>query len=164
MDKAKTIDRAKALRSDELLEESQQLLLDLLEQYPYDPQVLFEVGGSYDVMGEEGQAIPYYRRAMEKGLTGSDLQECMVCLGSSLRVTGKFDDAVEILEEAVERFPDKNSGKLFLALAYYSQKQYEESVRLLLTILLETTQDEDVLAYADALHYYKENLDEVIAD
>lgn len=162
MDKTKTIEQAKTWRQDNQLEESQQLLLELLQQYPKDAQVLFEVGGSYDVLGEERQAIPYYRQAIETGLKGSDLQECLVCLGSSLRVTGAFAEAVEVLEEAVERFPNKNSGKLFLALTYYSQEQYEEAMRLLLTVLLETTQDEDVLAYSDALHYYKDNLNELV--
>jgi tetratricopeptide (TPR) repeat protein len=161
MDKTETINRAKALRREDRLEESQELLLALQQEYPYDPLVLFEVGGSYDVMGLEPEAIPYYEQAVQQGLEGSDLQECLVCLGSSYRVVGESQEAVDILEDAIEQFPDNNSSKAFLALAYYSNDQVEESVRTLLELLLETTKDENILAYADPLDYYKDNLDEV---
>ena len=53
-----TIARAKKLRREDELEASQELLLDLLAEHPNDPVVLYEVGGSYDVLGEEKQAIP----------------------------------------------------------------------------------------------------------
>ena len=155
------IARARELRQADELEESQEILLDLLQQYPNDPVVLYEVGGSYDVLGEEPKAIPYYREAIEAGLEGSDLQECLVCLGSSQRVIGRFEEAVATLERTVEEFPDNNSGRVFLALAYYSNGQEDEAVRLLLDVLLQTTSDEDILAYSDSLEYYKDNLDEV---
>ena len=44
-----------------------------MEEYPNHPLVLFEVGGSYDVMDEVEMAIPYYRRAIDAGLAGRDL-------------------------------------------------------------------------------------------
>jgi tetratricopeptide (TPR) repeat protein len=161
MDKVETLTRAKELRQSDKLEESQDLLLSLLEEYPEDPQVLFEVGGAYDVMGWENLAIPYYQDSVTQGLEGPELQECLVCLGSSLRLVGETDEAVSTLLKATEQFPENNSGRAFLALAYYSNEQYEESVRLLLELLLETTEDADILAYKDALDFYKDNLDEV---
>ncbi|GAB4144337.1 MAG: tetratricopeptide repeat protein [Candidatus Promineifilaceae bacterium] len=164
MNKTETIARARQLRQEDQLEASQELLFQLMKQYPDDPLVLFEVGGSFDVLGQEADAIPYYQEAIEAGLSGADLQECLVCLGSSLRVTGQFDEAVDTLEQAVAQFPDNNSGRVFLALAYYSQGEYEAATRLLLSLLLETTQDDDILAYSGALEYYKENLDEVIIE
>lgn len=164
MNKTETIARARQLRQQDQLEASQELLFQLMKQYPDDPLVLFEVGGSFDVLGQEADAIPYYQEAIEAGLSGADLQECLVCLGSSQRVTGQFDEAVDTLEEAVAQFPDNNSGRVFLALAYYSQGEYEAATRLLLSLLLETTQDDDILAYNGALEYYKENLDEVVTE
>lgn len=162
MDKTAGIERARALRREDRLEESQELLFKLMNRYPDDPQVLFEVGGSFDVLGEEGDAIPYYQEAIEAGLDGEDLQECLVCLGSSLRLVGNAREAVTVLERATAEFPDHNSGRAFLALAYYSQARYEDAVRLLLGLLLDTTADEDVLAYAGTLDYYKDNLNEVL--
>lgn len=159
-----TIARAKKLRREDELDASQQLLLDLLVEHPNDPLVLYEVGGSYDVMGEENEAIPYYQKAIKAGLNGEDLQECLVCLGSSHRNVGNFAEAVETLEKVMAQFPEDNSGKVFLALAYYSDGREDEAVRLLLELLLETTNDENVLEYADPLDYYKDNLDEVWDD
>jgi len=164
MNKEETIEQAKALRQEEKLEESEELLLALLEEYPDDPLVLFEVGGAYDVMGLETEAIPFYVRAIDEGLEGPELLECLICLGSSQRAIGDFQEAVDGLEEAVNNFPDDNSSKTFLALAYYSNQQYSESVRLLLDLLLNTTNDEQILSYADALDFYKDNLDEVWDD
>ncbi|VAW33463.1 hypothetical protein MNBD_CHLOROFLEXI01-2566, partial [hydrothermal vent metagenome] len=40
----------------------------------------------------------------------------------------------------------------------------DEAVKLLLELLLETTNDKNILAYADPLDYYKDNLDEVWDD
>jgi tetratricopeptide (TPR) repeat protein len=161
MDKQATLARAKALRKDDDLEGSQELLLQLLEEYPNDPVILFEVGGSYDVMGQESDAIPYYQKALNIGLKGDDLQECLICLGSSQRVVGRYEEAITTLTKAVGQFPNDNSGRAFLALAYYSNGQCHEAVKLLLDLLLATTEDEDILAYSGALEYYKDNLDEV---
>jgi tetratricopeptide (TPR) repeat protein len=156
------IEEARTLRRADELEASQDLLLDLLSQFPNHPLVLFEVGGSYDVMGEEEMAIPYYRQAIGAGLDGNDLQECLVCLGSTLRVVGEHEDAVTMLEQAVDEFPERNSGRAFLALAYYSNGEVEKSISLLMSLLLETTSDDDIIAYADTLDYYKDNLDETV--
>ena len=159
-----TIARAKELRREEELDASQELLLDLLAKHPDHPLVLYEVGGSYDVMGEEKEAIPYYQQAIKAGLDGNDLQECLVCLGSSHRNVGNFEEAIAMLEKGVNQFPADNSGKVFLALAYYSDGREDEAVRLLLKLLLETTNDPNILKYADPLDYYKDNLDEVWND
>ena len=110
-DLKETIEKAKALRQEEKLEESEELLLSLLEEYPDDPQVLFEVGGSYDVMGYETEAIPHYQRAIAEGLEGSELLECLICLGINHRAIGDFQEAVDTLEEAIDTFPEDNGGK-----------------------------------------------------
>lgn len=161
-DLIEAIEKARNLRRADDLETSQELLLELLEEYPNDPLVLFEVGGAYDVMGEVEMAIPYYRQAIGAGLDGDDLQECLICLGSSLRVIGESDEAVSILEQAVDEYPGRNSGRAFLALGYYSNGEYDKAVSLLLSLLIETTSDEDIQNYADALEYYVDNLDETV--
>lgn len=159
--KQEAIAQARELRRADKLEESQEVLVALLDEHGDDPLVLFEVGGSYDVMGAESEAIPYYQRAIEAGLEGDDLQECLVCLGSIYRNVGEHELAIRTLERAVEQFPRRNSSRAFLALAYYSDGREDEAVSLLLDLLLKTTSDEDILAYADTLDYYKDNLDEV---
>jgi tetratricopeptide (TPR) repeat protein len=156
-----TIARAKELRRADELEESLELLLDLLGEHPDDPLVLHEVGGAYDLLGEVDDAIVYYQKALDAGLAGDPLQECLLCLGICQRGVGEFDAAVATLATAVDQFPERNSSRVFLALAYYSNDQPDEAVRLLLDLLLKTTQDPDIQSYADTLDYYKDNLDEV---
>ena len=143
------IEEARELRRQDDLAESQEQLLALMEDHPDHPLVLFEVGGSYDVMDEVEMAIPYYRRAVAAGLDGRDLQECLVCLGSTLRMVGEHEEAVEALQRAVEEFPENNSGRVFLALAHYSNGDADLAVSTLLGLLLETTSDADILAYAE---------------
>ncbi|MEM7333059.1 MAG: tetratricopeptide repeat protein [Chloroflexota bacterium] len=156
-----TISQARELRQNDELEGSQELLLELLAAHPKNPTVLYEVGGAYDVLEEEKEAIPYYSKAISAGLEGDDLQECYICLGMCYRNTGDFETAVSILRKAVEKFPDRNSIKAFLALAEYSDAQEDEAVRILLDLLISTTKDEDILTFADTLDFYKDNLDEV---
>jgi tetratricopeptide (TPR) repeat protein len=155
------LEEARKLRDEDELEASQEILLTLLEENPDDATVLYEVGGSYDVLGEERDAIPYYEQAIDAGLAGDDLQECLICLGSCNRVIGEFEDAVEALETAVSEFPENKSGHVFLALSYYSNDQKEEAMRTLMEVLLETTDNEDIKAYADVFEFYKDNLEEV---
>ena len=131
MDKVTTLDRAKDLRDDDLLDESLEMLLSLLEEHPDDPQVLFEVGGIYDLMDSANEAIPYYHRAIDLGLKGPDLQECYICFGICQRAVGDYPESLETLEEAAELFPRDNSIKVFLAMTLYSNKRSHDAVKLL---------------------------------
>jgi len=161
MNLEETIDLAKDMRDDSLLDDSLTLLLELLDEYPDDPLVLFEVGGAYDLLGMEKEAIPFYDQAVDEGLDELELQECLICLGSCYRAIGEFSKAIEVLEQATQQFPEHNSGRAFLALAYYAEGKYEKSVQLLLSLLLETSGDEDIQAYSEPLEYYGSNLNEV---
>ena len=161
MDKNSTLRKARSLRQDDRLEESNELLLTLISEYPDDPQVLFEVGGSYDLLELANDAIPHYRRAIDKGLTGADLQECYICIGICQRAVGDFEEALDTFEEAADRFQEDNAIKAFLALALYSSGNDSEAVRHLLEILIETSSDPDIQTYNDTLDFYKDNLDEV---
>jgi tetratricopeptide (TPR) repeat protein len=154
------LQQAKALRQEDELEASQEILLDLLKSNPKNPLVLYEVGGSFDVLGEEKKAIPYYKDAIAAGLDGEDYQECLICLGSCYRNLGKIDDAIAVLKRFTKEFPEVNSGQVFLALAYYNDGREDETTRILLDLLLKTTQDENILAYADTLEFYKDHLED----
>jgi tetratricopeptide (TPR) repeat protein len=62
----------------------------------------YEIGGEHDSAGREEEAIPHYERAL--------LQ-----LGSSLRNVGRNDEAIELFDDAVARFPDHAALRLFRA-------------------------------------------------
>lgn len=164
MNKEELIEKARLLRQQDDLEGSQELLLTLLDEYPRDAVVLYEVGGAYDVLDEQKKAIPYYQKAIKAGLSGDDLQECLICLGICQRSIGDFDTAVTTLKNATQKFPDNNGARIFLALAYYSAAQEDEAVRILLDLLLQTSSDEDIQAYADTIDFYKDHLDDIWDD
>ena len=67
------LEEARNLREEDELEASQEIFLELLNEYPDNTTVLYEVGGSYDLLGEEREAIPFYEKAIEvdadRGLT-----------------------------------------------------------------------------------------------
>lgn len=156
-----TIKEARKLRQNDELEASQELLLQLLGEHPKDATVLYEVGGAYDVLEEERKAIPYYQQAIQAGLDGADLQECYICMGMCQRNLGEFETAVKTLTHAANKFPEANSVKAFLALAKFGDGYEDEAMRILIELLLETTNDEDILTFADTLEFYKDNLDEI---
>lgn len=155
------IEEARRLRRDDELEASQEMLLALLDDNEKHPLVLFEVGGSYDVLGDEEKAIPYYRRAVAAGLEGDDLQECLICLGNTLGIVGELEESVTVLESALKKFPDRPSNRVFLALAYHYNNQPDDAVGTLLDVLLSTTEDPDIQAYAGTLEYYRDELTDV---
>lgn len=161
MDKEATLEKIRDLQDEDELEESLTLLLSLLEQYPEDPQILFEIGGVYDLLGSANDAIPYYRQAIDQGLEGSDLQECYICIGICQRAVGDYPESLETLEEAARLFPDDNSIKAFLSLSHYSNNQYHDAIQILLDILLQTSADDAIRDYSDTLEFYKDHLDEI---
>src|SRR6185369_6644024 len=88
----------------------------LLDEYPDDPRVLYEYGGAFDSAGREHEAIPLYRQALAKGLSGDYLPGFYLQMASTLRNIGELAEAVTILEAACRQYPERPSLKLFLAL------------------------------------------------
>lgn len=154
------LSRAVRLREAGKLEEARDVLLKLAEKEPDDPAVHYQAAWVHDVMGREREAVPFYERAIACGLSGEDLEEAIVGLGSSYRALGEYDKAVEVLRNGAERFPESRSVQVFLAMALYNAGGYEEAVRLLLKNLAETSGDAGISAYAPAITFYAERLDE----
>ena len=55
-------------------DEELQRLRAAAEAAPADPQAAFQLACAYDGRGFEREAIPHYRRAIDGGLAGDDLQ------------------------------------------------------------------------------------------
>lgn len=77
----------------------------------------YELGGEHDSAGREEQAIPHYERALALGLREDLVPGALLQLGSSLRNVGRTDEAVALFDDAVARFPDHASLRLFRAFA-----------------------------------------------
>ncbi|BBD72686.1 hypothetical protein HS1genome_1075 [Sulfodiicoccus acidiphilus] len=108
----------------------------LYERYGEDPRVIYEYANVLDYLGKEWDAIPLYKRALEKGLVGERKDMCLIQLASSLRVVGELKESYTILEEVYRRTRDPSS-LLFLALTLSDMGRKERAICLLAIRLLE---------------------------
>ncbi|HEY4384449.1 MAG TPA: tetratricopeptide repeat protein [Ktedonobacteraceae bacterium] len=151
----------RAKQDQTILGEARTLLLDLLAAYPDNAEITFQTAVVHDNLGLERESIPFYLRALEQGLSGPDLERCLLGLGSTYRGLGEYQKAVETLRRGVREFPNNRALQTFLAMALYNTQQYREAMELALTNLLETTSDEKLQYFKRALSYYASHLDEI---
>ncbi|MET9952001.1 tetratricopeptide repeat protein [Streptomyces sp. NPDC006339] len=75
-------------------------IAELVDERPADDPVgLFERGAAHDSTGEPEQAVRFYQRALDGGLTGLRRRRAVIQLASSLRNLGRPDRSVELLME-----------------------------------------------------------------
>jgi tetratricopeptide (TPR) repeat protein len=113
-----------------------------------------------DTQGKESEAVPYYERAIAQGLAGEDLRGAMLGLGSTYRCLGQYDRAVDMLRAGIERFPEAGEFAVFLAMALYNTGQHTEAMSLLLSTLVQSTHDDGIGAYRNAILFYHDKLDQ----
>lgn len=113
----------------------------------------YERGSLHDFLGEEAEAIPLYRAALEAGLTGERRSACVIQLASSLRNIGDPSGALALLH----RFPDTDAladaARAFEALALFSDQKPAPALRTALRALAPhlPAYGRAVTAYADEL-------------
>ncbi|MGM9988256.1 MAG: tetratricopeptide repeat protein, partial [Bacillaceae bacterium] len=100
------VEKAIQLRKEEKLKESNELLVTLAREYPYDPFVQYQCAWSFDALGEEREAVPYYELAIALGLAGEDLEGAFLGLGSTYRTLGEYEKSKKIFEQARKVFPE----------------------------------------------------------
>jgi tetratricopeptide (TPR) repeat protein len=155
-----TLERAIRLREAGELGEARDVLLKLLERNPEDPDVNYQCAWVHDRMGLEREAIPLYERAIERGLSGGDLEGAILSLGSSYRAVGNSAKAAEVLRGGVSRFPHNRAMQVFLAMALHDLDEHAQAMEILLRNLAETSSDPEISAYKEALSYYANRLNE----
>lgn len=153
-------EEGRAKQDQAILSEVRGQLIELLAHYPNDAEINYQTGIAHDNSGLGREAIPYYERALELGLSGSDLERCLMGLGSTYRYWGNYQKAVEILQRGMKEFPENRAIQVFLAMAMYNSQSYKESVELLIQTLMETTTDEKLQYFKRGILAYTENLDE----
>lgn len=155
------LDLALQYRREGNLEESKSIILDLLSRDPSNPVLLFNYACAHDVMGLEREAIPYYIKSLDSGLTNELRKEALLGLGSSYRALGMYDEANEILEKAIQEFPDGREMQVFYAMVQYNLQKYGKAMEILLNQIIDTSSDDGIQAYKKAIKYYSDKLDQV---
>ena len=117
-----------------------------------DPDALYEWASVHDFLGLETEAVPLYRAALDRGLSGDRAPRAVVQLASSLRNVGEPEAAVDLLRTVDE--PGLGAApQAFLALALRDAGRPDEALRVALLALAPTLPEygRSVTAYAEEL-------------
>ena len=142
-----------------MYEESNELLLSLIKAFPKDAFISYQCAWSFDVLGEESQAVPYYELAIQLGLSGKELEAAVLGLGSSYRVLGNYEKSKNVFLKGIALFPNNRALQVFYSMTLYNLKEYHQAMEVLLTCLADTTTDQEILNYKKAIHFYSDKLD-----
>lgn len=155
------IDEIKHLRDNGFGEQAIAAMIKVANEHSKEASVQVECAFLHDSLGFEHEAIPFYEKALELGIEGPLRVEAYLGLGSSLRCIGSYQKSAEILDKAIEEFPNHRSLQVFYSMTQYNLRNHDLAMEILLTNLLNTTNDQDILKYKRAIAYYINNLDEV---
>ena len=126
-------------------------LLTILDEYPEEPSVLYEVGGAYDTAGQEEAALGYYEHALGNGLHGDMLRKCYLQYGSTLRNLGRINASVAVFARARTEFPDSESLAIFEALTLHAAGRPSAALGYVLELIADRFQSEEVTRYDAAI-------------
>jgi hypothetical protein len=92
----------------------------------------FERASAFDSTGHSERAVPLYRQALERGLTGERRRRAVIQLASSLRNLGHPQESVALLTAEMERGSDHldDAVRATLALALTDVGREREAVAL----------------------------------
>lgn len=157
----KQLQKAIKLREQKELRKSNELLLTLAEAYPENAEVNYQCAWSFDVLGEEAKAVPYYEKAIELGLPKEDLEGAMLGLGSTYRTLGNYEKSRSVFTAAIKEFPSNHAFQVFYSMTLYNLGDHAQAMEILLKCLAETTSDEEIKRYQKAIRFYADKLDTV---
>ncbi|WP_057776630.1 tetratricopeptide repeat protein [Cytobacillus dafuensis] len=141
--------------------ESNKLLVELVKEYPMDAIVNYQCAWSYDLLGEESKAVPYYEDAIKLGLSGQDLEGAFIGLGSTFRALGEYEKSKQVFQKGISQFPNNQVLQVFYSMTLYNLDEHQNAMQILLKCLLDNTQDEEILNYKNAISFYSDKLDRV---
>jgi tetratricopeptide (TPR) repeat protein len=149
------------LRKNGQHEEACRVAVQLAASLPNDALVQYEAACVHDFLGLEARAVPYYLRAIDMGLPGSQLRSAYLGLGSTYRVLGRYEDALAVFDEALAIFPAANDLVVFKAMVEHNMGRSKQALEALLRVIAETSSDLDVREYSGAIEFYARDIERV---
>ncbi|NME05412.1 tetratricopeptide repeat protein [Psychrobacillus sp. BL-248-WT-3] len=156
----KMIEQALHLRKEGQLLESNRIFLQLVKEFPQDAYINYQCAWSFDTLGDESQAVPFYETAISLGLPEKDQEGAFIGLGSTYRTLGEYDKSQKTLEQGLKQFPTNRAMQVFLAMTLYNLESHQQAMELLLKNIMETSNDEDIQSYKKAIEFYSNKLDQ----
>ncbi|WP_211748276.1 tetratricopeptide repeat protein [Paenibacillus sp. Marseille-Q4541] len=125
-------------------------------------QLNYQLAWTYDTLGLEKEAVPYYEAALTGTgeLSKEDRAGVFLGLGSTYRTLGQYENSEKIFEIAMQEFPEKREFQVFMAMVQYNLKEYKKAMKLLLEEIAEHSSNEGVQKYKRAIAFYSDKLDE----
>ncbi|AWB45257.1 hypothetical protein DCC85_14160 [Paenibacillus sp. CAA11] len=157
----KEMTKAIELRINGNLKESNELLITMVKESPNDAYINYQCAWSFDVLGEEMKAVPFYENAINLGLDGKDLEGALLGLGSTYRTLGEYEKSKSTFSKGMELFPGNKAIQVFYSMTLYNLKEHNSAMKLLLNCLIDTTTDKEILSYKKAISFYSDKLDEI---
>ena len=114
------------------------LIQGLAAELPADSGVgLFERAAAFDSSGHPNLAVPLYRQALDRGLSGEGRRRAVIQLASSLRNLGQPEESVALLTTELAAGSDHLDDAVcaFLALALVDVGREREAASLALAAL-----------------------------
>lgn len=132
--------------------------LELAKKYPDASRAQLAAAYAYDRLGQEEEALSYYRSASLLGIPTDERPQFLLSFGSTLRNMGQITEALECFKQAIEEHPDRPEYVAFLALTYHSANQHDQALGTMLEVALMVARDKAFGPYDRALSEYKEEL------
>jgi hypothetical protein len=111
-----------------------------------------------DSAGRENEALGHYRRAFELGIPDEELPAASLGFGSTLRNVGSVGESVDVLSDAVERFPEHRALRVFLAYALWSAGRQADAMRALVEAFYVGEPAPELERYRRAITGYADDL------
>ena len=153
--------RALELRKEDKKKESNHILFKMAEEYPDHAFINYQCAWSFDVLGEESKAVPFYEKAIKQGLSGEDLEGAILGLGSTYTTLGEYEKSEKVLLEGMKLFPTNRAMQVFYTMTLYNLSEHKKAMEFLLKCLIDTTTDSEILSYKEAINFYRDKLDEI---
>lgn len=153
------VKRALQYRDEGKLKESNELLLKLVLNDPNNAELNYQCAWSFDVLGKEAESVPFYEKALEIGLNATDTLGATIGLGSTYRTLGQYKKSKQVFEKGIDRFPHNNALKIFYSMTLYNLGENKKAMEILLTCIMETSNDKDLALYKRAIGFYADKLD-----
>ena len=147
-----TIAEIFGLRDREDMQPTIDAFLALLAEHPGQPEVLYEVGGSYDTAGDEQTAPGYYEAALAAGSPGTRCASASCSTAARCGCSAGTRTPSSVLDRALAGWPDSPSVRAFHALGLHAAGRSDGAVGELLALVADAVRTPDVLRYEAALH------------
>ena len=129
-------------------------LQELDTKYPHVPEISLQLAWSLEVTGKHVEALAHYEKALMLGIPApSEHANALIGLGNCQRLAGQPSQAIETLRTGTTLFPENREFEAYLALALHAAGRYAEAVRTLVTVLVETSEDNGIRAYQRSLRH-----------